>query len=121
MEQIRKNEGEIENAIDRAISEMPDDFEIKPYLMAHRAEVKGMLLTEYNEAATMELFREEGREEGRIEGRREGRREGWEEGRKEGFLHALIRMVRGQKISVEEAAQEAEMTTDEFTEEMKKT
>ena len=41
---------------------MPDDFFIKPFLMAHRAEVKGMLLTEYNEAETMELFREEGGE-----------------------------------------------------------
>ena len=31
-----------------------------------------MLLTEYNEAETMELFKEEGREEGRKEGRKEG-------------------------------------------------
>ena len=95
---------EIENIIDKAISDIPDDFAIKPYLLAHRAEVKGMLLTEYDEAATMELFREEGREEGR----------------REGFLQALIRMVKGKKISVEEAAQEADMTPDEFTIEMNK-
>ncbi len=31
-----------------------------------------MLLTEYNEAQAMELFREEGRAEGRVEGRVEG-------------------------------------------------
>jgi len=31
-----------------------------------------MLLTEYNETQTMELFKEEGREEGRAEGRAEG-------------------------------------------------
>ena len=31
-----------------------------------------MLLTEYNEVETMELFKEEGREEGRVEGRAEG-------------------------------------------------
>ena len=30
-----------------------------------------MLLTEYNEAEAMELFREDGREEGRVEGRAE--------------------------------------------------
>ena len=30
-----------------------------------------MLLTEYNEAETMELFREEGRKEGRMEGQLE--------------------------------------------------
>lgn len=56
------------SAIDQAITKMPEDFIIKPFLEAHRAEVKGMLLEEYNETATMELFREEGREEGRVEG-----------------------------------------------------
>jgi len=71
---IRKNERELkytvydsillENAIDRAIDAIPDDFIIKQTLETHRAEVKGMLLTEYNEAQTMELFREEGRAEG---------------------------------------------------------
>ena len=50
-----------------AMLEMPDDFEIKGFIMANRAEVKDMCLTEYNEAETMELIREEGREEGREE------------------------------------------------------
>ena len=75
-----------------------------------------MLLTEYNEAATMELFREEGKKEGREEGKKEGR----EEGKKEGFIHALIRMVRRGKITEEEAAQEANMTKSEFVAEMQK-
>ncbi len=35
-----------------------------------------MCITEYDEAWTMELFREEGREEGLEEGREEGREEG---------------------------------------------
>ena len=39
---------------------------IKPCLEIHRAEVKGMLLTEYNEKEQMELFKEDGREEERI-------------------------------------------------------
>ena len=43
-----------------------------------------MLLTEYNETQTMELFKEEGREEGRAEGRAVGRAEGRIEGRAEG-------------------------------------
>ena len=55
-------------AIDRTIDTIPDDSVTKTYLEAHRAEVKGMLLTEYNEAKAMELFREEGREEGRAQG-----------------------------------------------------
>ena len=71
-----KDEDGMESAIDRAISSMPDDFLIKPFLEAHRAEVKGMLLTEYNEVEQMEQFREDGKVEGRIEGRKEGRIEG---------------------------------------------
>jgi flagellar biosynthesis/type III secretory pathway protein FliH len=66
------DEDGMSSAVDRAISDMPDDFLIKPFLLSHRAEVKGMLLTEYNEAEQMEMFREEGREEGRAEGRAEG-------------------------------------------------
>ena len=59
-----KDEEGMSSAIDKAISSMPDDYVIKPFLEAHRAEVKGMLLTEYNEAEQMELFKEDGRREG---------------------------------------------------------
>ena len=79
--QNAKDREEIESVIDTAITKLPEDFVIKSFLEAHRAEVKGMLLTEYNEVATMEMFREEGREEGRAEGRKEGRAEGRAEGR----------------------------------------
>ena len=73
VEEIRKREDVmgLELAIDSSIDEMPEDFEIKSYLEAHKAEVKAMLLTEYNEAKTMELFREEGRTEGRDDRSRE--------------------------------------------------
>ena len=54
----------IEEAVDRAIDHMPEDFEIKGFLVGNRAEVKDMCITEYNEAETMQMFREEGREEG---------------------------------------------------------
>ena len=63
-----KDEEGMSSAIDKAISAMPDNYVIKPFLEAHRAEVKGMLLTEYNEAEQMELFKEDGRREGRAEG-----------------------------------------------------
>ena len=58
----------LEAAIDQTIDTLPDASIIKPYLSAHKAEVKNMLLTEYNETETMELFKEEGRAEGRQEG-----------------------------------------------------
>jgi len=74
VEQARKNLSNgrnaepsgIEDAIDRAIDEMPQDFEIKKYITANRAEVKDMCLTEYNETETMEMMKEEGRQESRL-------------------------------------------------------
>ena len=77
---------------------------IMPYLMTYRAEVKGMLLTEYNEAAAMELFKEDG----------------IREGMQKGILQILTRLVKEDAISFEKAAKEAGMTTDEFAEEMNK-
>ncbi len=108
VDMIRRNEkalklksdgNPLETAIDRAIDDIPNDFIIKQYLEAHRAEVKGMLLTEYNEAQAMELFREEGRAEGRAEGRVEGRAEGRVEGRAEGEdrLARLMKLLFGQR------------------------
>ena len=63
---------EIESAVNQALDEMPDDWLIKGFLSANRAEVVEMCLTEYNEEETMEMFKEEGRKEGREEGRDEG-------------------------------------------------
>ncbi len=51
--------------MDKAIANMPDDFEIKGFLKSHRAEVKNMCITEYNEEETMALFKKEWQEEGR--------------------------------------------------------
>ena len=73
VERIRANAAAMSaaEAVGEAIESMPDGFVIRPYLQAHKAEVRDMLLTEYNEAEAMELFREEGRAEGREEGREE--------------------------------------------------
>ena len=58
----------LEAAIGMTIVEMPDDYLLKPFLEAHKAEVKDMLLTEYDEVKTMDLFFREGRAEGHAEG-----------------------------------------------------
>ncbi len=92
--------------IDRAIASMPDEFEIKPFLTAHQAEVRGMLLTEYDEAKATELFREDGR--------REGMREGMREGLREGTLGTLYALVRRGLIAASDAAEQAGMTVPEF-------
>lgn len=62
-------------AVDTALEKMPEDFEIRPFLIANRAEVKSMLLTEYNEEKVMEKERQEGHREGVREGRQESRLE----------------------------------------------
>lgn len=94
---------------------MPEFEQISdPFLLAHPSEVKGMLLTEYNEAATMELFREDGWQEGFLEGFLEGFREGYRKGFREGILSTLIRMVQRGRLSVQEAAADANMTEAAF-------
>ncbi|MBQ8093306.1 MAG: hypothetical protein IJ242_07005 [Clostridia bacterium] len=65
---------DLEVAINTAIDKMPEDFQIRMFLMQNRAEVKRMCITEYNEAKTLAGERMEGIEEGRKEGRDEGRK-----------------------------------------------
>ena len=58
-----------------------------------------MLLTEYNEAEAMELFKEEGRAEGRTEG----------------IFKTLAGLIRKGLLSLRDAASEVNMTEAEFT------
>ncbi len=58
---------EIEPAVDKAFGDMPENFVIRKCIELNKAEVTDMCLTEYDEAKTMEMFKEEGREEGREE------------------------------------------------------
>lgn len=103
VEEVRKNnltqdEDGMSSAVDKAISEMPDDFVIKPFLEVHRAEVKGMLLTEYNEAEAMEMFKEEGRAEG--------------------IIDTLVSLVQKGLLSIKDAAAQAGMTETVFQQKM---
>lgn len=74
----------VDTAVDEALTNMPEDFVIKPFLMANRAEVKIMFLTEYTEKETIEGFHEDGYEAGIIDGERKGRRQGQRQGQKAG-------------------------------------
>ena len=65
----REEKGALETAIDGALDDMPKDFVIKPFLETHRAEVKGMLVKEFNWEKEKELLRQEYREEYIEEGR----------------------------------------------------
>ena len=67
-------------AVDQAIEEMPKDYLLKPFLDAHRAEVQGMLLTEYNEAEAMKLFEMDGVRKGRIDQKADDARAMYDDG-----------------------------------------
>ena len=69
-----------------------------------------MLLTEYNEAEAMELFREEGRAEGRAEGLAEGRAEG--------IIDTLISLVQNGLLSIKDAAAQLGITEVAFQQKM---
>ena len=71
-----------------------------------------MLLTEHDEAKTMELFKEEGREEGRVEGREEGR----EEGIDIGTFNTYVALVKDGVIDTATAAQRLGVTEARFRE-----
>lgn len=91
-----------EEAIDIALAEMPNDFIIKSFLIANRAEVKLMCITEYDESRTLAEQREEGKAEGRAEGRTEG------------ILTTLVTLVQKGLITITDAANTANMTVSEF-------
>ena len=67
-QRILKN---IEAAIDHALDSMPDDSLIRPFIIANKAEVKRMFITEYDEAATMEKFKKEYLAQGLSQGDRQ--------------------------------------------------
>jgi hypothetical protein len=87
VEAIRRNRQQmpLDEAVDMALNNMPSDFIIKPWLEANRKGVRNMLLTEYNEEETMQLFKEEYLNKGREEGLKEGHKEGLEAGHKAGL------------------------------------
>jgi hypothetical protein len=84
----------LEEAVDAALEELPDDSLIKPFLVANKAEVKRMCITEYDEARTFAEQRNEGREEG--------------------VLTTLISLVKDGILTVVDAAKRANMTVDDF-------
>ena len=71
---IRQNSAtmDLEDAVDSAVTYCIDHDILKPFLLKHRAEVKDVCITEYNEKVFINGIREEGRKEGLREGRNEG-------------------------------------------------
>ena len=59
--------------------------------------------------------------EGRMEGRMEGRAEGRAEGINIGEMRMLVKQVQKGRITVEQAAEDAEMTVEQFKKVMQNT
>ncbi len=105
---IRENcaKMDIKEAVNRALDDMPDSFSIKSFLMENRSEVEMSCLTEYDEAKTMNQFKEEGRAEGLAEGR--------EEGRAEGKTFELLSLVKDGILTSDIAAGRLNISVAEF-------
>ena len=113
VDKVRSKQESIENleeAIDAALDGMPDDFILKPFLIANKAEVKRMSITEYDEARTFAELREESYEQG-VE---KGFEKGIEKGIEKGVLKTLIGLVTKGTLTISQAAEEADMTVAEF-------
>jgi len=87
----------MEQSADLAVTYCIKEGIMKDILQPFYAEVKKMLLTEYDEKKTMRLFRKEAKEEGIAQGRREGiaqgRREGIAEGRRNGIEEERSKLI----------------------------
>ena len=93
-----------EIALDAALTDLPDDAVLKPFLFANRSEVKTMCITEYDEEKTLR---------GRYE---EGLEEGIEKGFEKGRIKTLAELVKDGIITIVQAANLAKMTEEEFIE-----
>ena len=59
---VRKHQKEgiaLKEAVNMTLEEMPDDFQIKAFLMSNREKVESMCITEFNETEHDELLRKE--------------------------------------------------------------
>lgn len=84
------------------VSILPDNSLIKPFLLANKAEVKRMCITEYDEERTFAEQKEEGIAEGK------------ELGIAEGKVNTLIELVNDGILTLSDAAKRAGMTDEEF-------
>ena len=74
---------DLHEAVDTAVDQCIEEGVLAEFLSHHRAEVKGMVLTEYDEKKTMEQFKKEWYEDGLADGRKEGWQAGLADGRKD--------------------------------------
>ena len=94
--EIRKNSKTMnfENAVDAAVAYCIEHDVLKAFLLRHRAEVKDVCITEYDEKTFVDGIRAEGRAEGR--------------------LYEIFDSVQAEDYGIERGAQKAGMSLPEF-------
>ena len=103
--EVRENQKHgfsIEEAVRKAQKNCIEQDILKEFLKKNSAEVKDVILEEFNQEKYEEGIREEERQKGRIEGRQEGQKE------------TLINLYRKHLLTLEQAAEEYGTTVEEF-------
>lgn len=103
--EVRENQEHgfsIEEAVRKAQKNCIEQDILKEFLEKNSAEVKDVILEEFNQEKYEEGIREEERQKGRIEGRQEGQKE------------TLINLYRKHLLTLEQAAEEYGTTVEEF-------
>ncbi len=112
---MNMSSAEMEKAVDKAVNECIKEGVLADFLAAHKAEVKGMILTDYDEEKTMEMFKREYRQDGYSEGVQDGYNKGEEIGRSLEKLNIAMNM-KAKGMSDKEIADLLDVTPERLKE-----
>ncbi len=101
-------------AVNAAVDDCIRNDILKDFLTKNRSEVIDMVITEYNQAETMQLFLEEGIEIGDKRGFNRGHKKGLEEGFEEGIYLTTFDFVNEGIITPEFAANRLDLSLEDF-------
>lgn len=100
----------LEEAVPSAVNECIRGNILKDFLTQHKAEVIGMILTEYDEEEVMEMLKEEYRQEGLALGRAEGKALG----KALGKAQIIIDFIHSGKLPLDEISQVTGLSLSEL-------
>lgn len=103
---LEQYKGNLEYAVDCAVNECIEENILKDFLVKHRAEVKNVILTEYDAKQHIEAEKSESYREGEAHGRKEGRKEGKLEGESNFATLSLKLLSEGKTEELKRAAQD---------------
>ena len=106
---------EMEKAVDKAVNECIKEGILAKFLSMHKAEVTGMILTDYDEEKTMAMFKREYRQDGYSEGRLEGEQIGYSKGERE-KEKSLAERFKAKGMSDKEIADLLDITPERLKE-----